>query len=117
MEVDPIETALPIQSPVLAITLAAGNGFTVMVTELDLVQPVASLVSVSVYMVVMVGLTVGLEDVDPKPEGLLVQEYEWPEIEVAPIDIELPEQILLLAIVVAEGSGYALILIVDESFT
>ena len=44
----PIEIELPEQMLVLEITAAAGNALTVMVTELDLVQPVAVTVSVSV---------------------------------------------------------------------
>ena len=42
---------------------AAGSGFTVIVTEFEALQPFA-LVSVTVYFVVTVGATVGLEEAD-----------------------------------------------------
>ena len=42
---------------------ATGNGFTVTVMLLDLEQPVAVIVSVTVYVVVEVGFAVGLETV------------------------------------------------------
>jgi hypothetical protein len=51
----------------------SGNGFTVMVTELDLIHPF-ELVSVTVDVVVTVGLTVGFAAVEVKPAGLLIQE-------------------------------------------
>ena len=44
--------------------LAEGEGFTLIVTEFELEQPVAVIVSVTVYVVVVVGLTVGLADVE-----------------------------------------------------
>ena len=69
----PIAIALPEQSAELAITLAAGTGLTVMVTEFEAEQP-APVVSVMVYVVVMVGETDGFDDVELKPVGLLVQE-------------------------------------------
>ena len=43
---------------------AVGNGFTVTVTELDLLQPVAVIVSVTVYVVVLVGLALGFDTVE-----------------------------------------------------
>ena len=51
---------------------AAGSGLTVMETVLDLTQ-LLELVSVSVYVVVMVGDTDGLASVEVNPAGLLVQ--------------------------------------------
>ena len=69
----PIEIEAPMQILLFAIVAAAGSGFTVMVTELVLVQPVAVMVSVRVYVVVVVGDTVGLADVEVNPEGELVQ--------------------------------------------
>jgi hypothetical protein len=52
---------------------ATGKEFTVTVTELELTQPF-ELVSVTVYVVVVVGLTVGLADVELNPEGELAHE-------------------------------------------
>jgi len=43
---------------------AVGNGLTVTVTLLDLLQPVDVMVSVTVYIVVVVGLAVGLDTVE-----------------------------------------------------
>jgi hypothetical protein len=43
---------------------AAGNGFTVTVTLFDCSHPVAVIVSVKVYVVVTVGLAVGLAALD-----------------------------------------------------
>jgi hypothetical protein len=59
---------------VLPIRAAAGSGFTVIVTEFDLLHPVAVIVSVRVYMVVVVGDTEGFEEVELNPEGELLQE-------------------------------------------
>ena len=54
-------------------TEADGFGLTVMVTESILLQPVAVMVSVNIYFVVVVGLTVGLALVEVYPDGLEVQ--------------------------------------------
>ena len=62
---------VPVQIAVLAITVAEGSGFTVIVTESDFAQPL-ELVSVRIYVVVMVGLTEGLATVEVNPVGLLV---------------------------------------------
>jgi hypothetical protein len=43
-----MEIATPEQLLVFAIVAAAGNGFTVMITEFDLIHPVAVTVSVTV---------------------------------------------------------------------
>jgi hypothetical protein len=63
----------PVQILVLVMVAAAGKGFTVILTELDLIHPF-ELVSVTVYVVVTVGLTVGFAAIDVKPAGLLIQE-------------------------------------------
>jgi hypothetical protein len=55
-----------------AFTFNWGN--TVMVTDLDLVHPVAVTVSSRKYVAVLVGAIVGLEEEDVKPAGELVQE-------------------------------------------
>ena len=57
----------------------------------------------------MVGDTDGLASVEVNPAGLLVQAYVLPATEVAPILIEEPVQIGLLAIVAAAGSGLTVI--------
>ena len=53
----------PLQIVALDPAAATGNGFTVTVTLLDLLHPVAVIVSVTVYVVVVVGLAVGLDTV------------------------------------------------------
>ena len=65
----PIESLEPIQIILELPALAAGTGLTVTVIEFELVQPVAVIVSVKVYVVVIVGETEGLERVDVNPEG------------------------------------------------
>jgi hypothetical protein len=55
-----------------AAVAAAGKAFTVMVTEFDFTQPL-ELVSVTVYVVVIVGDTDGLAAVEVNPAGLLTQ--------------------------------------------
>ena len=54
----------PLQMVALDPVAAVGNGFTVTVTLLDLEQPVAVMVSVTVYVVVEVGLAVGFDTVE-----------------------------------------------------
>lgn len=49
--------------------LAVGSGFTVMVTESVSEHPVV-FVATSLYVVVAVGVTVGLEELEVKPVGL-----------------------------------------------
>ena len=52
------------------------------------------------------GLTVGLAEVEVKPVGLLVQEYVLPVMADAPIVVELPGHIELLAPAFAAGSAF-----------
>ena len=54
----------PLQIVALDPAAAVGNGFTVTVTLLDLLHPVAVMVSVTVYVIVLVGLAVGLDAVE-----------------------------------------------------
>ena len=61
--VEPIDVDEPLQIVLFVPAAATGNGFTVTVTEFDLVQPVAVTVSVTVYVVVEVGFAVGLETI------------------------------------------------------
>jgi len=70
--VEPIDVDEPEQIVALDPAAATGNGFTVTVILLDLEQPVAVMVSVTVYVVVDVGLAVGLETVvlDNPVEGV-----------------------------------------------
>jgi hypothetical protein len=44
----PMDIATPEQLLVFAMVAAAGNGFTLMITEFDLIHPVAVIVSVTV---------------------------------------------------------------------
>ena len=61
--VEPIDVDDPEQIVAIDPAAATGNGFTVTVILLDLEQPVAVMVSVTVYVVVDVGLAVGLDTV------------------------------------------------------
>ena len=72
--VAPSDMVVPEQMAVLAVILAEGSGLTDIFTLLKLEQPVALTVSTNVYVVVVVGLTDGLEDVELNPDGELVQE-------------------------------------------
>ena len=54
----------PLQIVALDPAAAVGNGLTVTVTLLDLLHPVAVIVSVTVYVVVEVGLAVGFDTVE-----------------------------------------------------
>ena len=69
----PIEIEFPEQIPVFDITWAAGNGLTVMVTELDFTQPL-EFVSVKVYELVELGETEGFETVELYPDTELAHE-------------------------------------------
>ena len=60
---EPIEVDAPLQIVAFDPAAATGNGFTVTVTLLDLLHPVAVIVSVMVYVVVEVGLALGLDTV------------------------------------------------------
>ena len=59
--------------PVFPITIAAGREFTVIVKELEFMHPF-ELVSVNVYEVVDVGLTIGFAEEELNPAGALAQE-------------------------------------------
>ena len=61
---EPIEVEAPLQIVALDPAAAVGNGFTVTVTLLDLLHPVAVIVSVMVYVVVEVGLALGFDTVE-----------------------------------------------------
>ena len=54
----------PLQIVVLVPAAATGNGFTVTVMLFDLEQPVAVIVSVRAYVVVVVGFALGLDTVE-----------------------------------------------------
>ena len=68
-----MDTLAPAHMVELLATPALGTGLTVIFTESDFEQPVAVIVSVSLYVVVTVGDTLGLLVVLVNPEGLLVQ--------------------------------------------
>lgn len=95
----------PLQIILLPPVLLDGKAFTVTVTLFDLVQPVAVIVSVNVYVVVTVGETDGLETEEVKPAGLEVQLYVLPVNAAAPTVIELPLQSAALLPAFAAGNG------------
>ena len=104
----PSEILPPEQIAVLAITEAEGAGFTVIETVLVLLQPVPATVSVRIYFAEDAGFTEGLDEVEVNPDGLLVQLYLLPETGAAPIEMGEPAHIVVLAIVLAAGSGLTL---------
>jgi hypothetical protein len=106
-----MEMGVALQMVLFAIVAAAGKGFTVTATVLVLTQ-LLELVSVIEYVVETVGDTVGFEDAEVKPTGLLIHEYVLPVTAVAPIAMDVPVQILELDIVAATGSGFTVILTV-----
>jgi hypothetical protein len=69
-----------------------------------------------VQVVVIVGETLGLEEVEVKPEGELVQEYVLPETAAAPIEIEFPIHMAVFGITAAAGSGFTVI-VTELDFT
>ena len=96
---------VPEQIVLAAPAAAAGKGFTVTITLLLFVQPVAVIVSTTVYVVFTVGLTVGLAAVEVKPTGTDVQLYVLPGTAAAPRVVFAPEQIVLSAPAAAAGKG------------
>ncbi len=74
MEVEPIVVELPAQIKLLVPVDAAGSGFNVTTILLLFEQPVAVMVSVSVYVVVDNGFTEGNAEVELNPTGLETQE-------------------------------------------
>ena len=60
MDAAPRLKEAPEQIPVALVTVAEGRGLTVIVTESVLEHPVAVIFSVRMYVVVTVGLTLGL---------------------------------------------------------
>ena len=101
----PMVVEVPLQIDLAEPALALGNGLTVTVTVFDLLQPVAVIVSTKVYVVVTVGLTFGLLEVEVNPEGDDVHEYVLPLTEEAPIVDEDPVHIVLAEPVLALGNG------------
>ena len=69
----PIETEFPAQMVLPLPAYTDGSELTLMVTESDLLQPVAVTVSVRRYTVADAGETYGLLIAETNPEGLLVQ--------------------------------------------
>src|SRR6185312_14126693 len=93
----------PAQMVALDPTVAEANDITtVSVFE----HPVAAIVSVKKYDVVLFGLTFGLELLSENPNGELAHEYLLPDTAEAPIvkGVKL-EQIAVLAMVLAAGKG------------
>ena len=62
-------------------------------------------------MLLEVGETDGLADVELKAVGAPVHEYVLPVTDPAPIEIGTPEQLLLFAITAAAGSAFTVTLI------
>ena len=77
-----------------------------MITESVLLHAVAVTVSVREYVVVVFGLTDGLDKVEVNPFGELVQLYLLPVTEPAPRETGTPAQMVEFAIVLAAGSGF-----------
>jgi hypothetical protein len=71
--ISPRVVLAPAQIDLLSPEMASGNGFTVTTTLFDLVHPVAVMVSVTEYVEVTVGLTVGLARVEVNPDGTELQ--------------------------------------------
>ena len=67
-------------------------------------HPVALMVSTSTYVVFAVGLTVGLDEFELYPEGILAHEYVSPLTALAPIVADEPEHIVCAVPVAAAGS-------------
>lgn len=104
--VAPIEVDLPLQMDTLDPAAAAGNAFTVTVTLFDKLQPVAVMVSVMVYTVVTDGVTVGFDEVELNPDGLLDQEYVSPVTAVLPMPVLLLRQIAVFDPALAAGAAF-----------
>ena len=86
--------------------LAVGSGLTVMTTLFVLLQAVAVMVSVKVYVVVAVGLTLGFALVDVNPDGLDTQLYVEPLTDAAPMVVLDPLQMEALLPAFAVGNGF-----------
>ena len=97
---DPVQISI---APDAVISGAAALLITVITTLLVLEQPVAGMVSVNVYVVVTVGVTVGLDNVEVKPAGDDVQLYVFPATGGPPSCVLLLEQIVRAAPTVAAG--------------
>ena len=82
--VPPMNTGDPAQMVVPATTEAAGIGLTVTLIELEFEQPFVP-VSVTVYVVVLVGCTDGLDMVDVNPDGVLPHAYVSEPTDDAPM--------------------------------
>ena len=70
---------------IFIVVVISGKGFTVTITESDFEQPVAEIVSVSLYLVVVDGATEGFADAELNPGGEEVHEYVFPLTAVEPI--------------------------------
>ena len=60
-------------------------------------------------MVVFVGVTVPLENVELYPAGLLAHEYLCPMTDVSPMEMEAPWQIVLSIPALVAGNGFTVI--------
>ena len=104
-----METELPLHIVLAEPAEAEGRGFTVTFTESELEQPVEVIVSVSLYMVVTVGLTEGFALEEVNPRGLLVQLNVRPPGDVVPMLADVPLQTVEGDPTDAVGSGFTVI--------
>jgi hypothetical protein len=74
LAVEPKVVAFPAHTTLSVPATAMGNGFTVIITLPLFEHPVEVIVSVSVYIVVVNGFTVGLAKVETNPAGFETQE-------------------------------------------
>ena len=95
----------PLQIDLAPPTVTAGAGFVDIFTLSVLLQPVDVIVSVRIYIVVTVGLTLGLLLVLVKPEGLLIQLYVCPLVEEPPMLVAVPLHTVDALPTVADGKG------------
>ena len=97
----------PLQIEVFMFVIdAVGLWLTVIVTSLELKQPVVLLVSVKVYVWVEIGFTSGFDSIDENPLGFEIQEYVLPLTAIDPILIFSPLQISVEEITEAIGAGF-----------
>ena len=88
------------------VAVATGIAFTVTLTLLEAEQPVAVIVSVKVYVVLVVGLAVGLDTVELLRAVLGDQLYVCPTVVVAPNTVLAPLQMLTSAPALSDGKGF-----------
>lgn len=101
----PIDVELPAQIVEPVPAFAAGGVFTTTTTDDEFEHPVALIVSTSVYVVVVVGETLGFDIVEVKPAGLEDHEYDLPAVGADPIVADAPKHTCVLFPAKVEGRG------------